>query len=548
MKKYIFTIMAAIATATAANAQSAYDAEAMTTSDLNGTARYVGMGGAMGALGADLSTMGTNPAGTGLMRSSDVSFTFGGLFTGNKGTLGQDGGRASVDQAGILFALYGGGGSVKNINFGVNYQKKRNFLSNLDVNLNLNGGSQTFQLAQMADEAYANGMDFGTLTYATIPVARKFAQTQAVNSADVSNEIKKNLNYEQGVLLDNYQEYMIGNGTTPLSYTDYENKFKAYNEGKAAGYGFFGVPAQEANYRRATYSSNAQVDLNFSTNIEDKLFLGLSVGIYSTTYDRQSAHFERGTDGATYQIDNWYHSSSDGLDVKLGAILRPFEDSPFRIGVAVHTPIWYNIRDFSTIYVDATNYREDSPTFEYRFRTPWKFNFSLGHTFGTQLALGVEYELQDLASGKYSRHAGGTLDFSGSNDDIKANLRTQHTIKVGAEFKPTPEWAIRLGYNLVTAGIKKEAWSAPSYNSSYTETDYTNWGAINRICFGLGYRFKGGYFDLAYQLQLQKGDFYAYDFNGVDHTQVGLNSNPFIAPTQITNNRSHIMATLGFKF
>ena len=46
--------------------------------DVIGTARYVGMGGAMGALGADLGVMGWNPAGIGLYRKSDVGLTFGG--------------------------------------------------------------------------------------------------------------------------------------------------------------------------------------------------------------------------------------------------------------------------------------------------------------------------------------------------------------------------------------------------------------------------------------------------------------------------------------
>ena len=40
----------------------------LATEDLNGTARYVGMGGAMEALGADLSTMSTNPAGFRMVR------------------------------------------------------------------------------------------------------------------------------------------------------------------------------------------------------------------------------------------------------------------------------------------------------------------------------------------------------------------------------------------------------------------------------------------------------------------------------------------------
>ena len=43
-----------------------YDAANIINKDLSGTARFVGMGGAMGALGGDISTIGTNPAGIGL--------------------------------------------------------------------------------------------------------------------------------------------------------------------------------------------------------------------------------------------------------------------------------------------------------------------------------------------------------------------------------------------------------------------------------------------------------------------------------------------------
>ena len=65
-------------------AQTIYDGAKLTGKDLNGTARFVGMGGAMGALGGDISTMGTNPAGIGLYRSSDVMTSFGFLFMGMK--------------------------------------------------------------------------------------------------------------------------------------------------------------------------------------------------------------------------------------------------------------------------------------------------------------------------------------------------------------------------------------------------------------------------------------------------------------------------------
>ena len=58
-------------------AQTVYDAANITSKDLNGTARFVGMGGAMGALGGDISTIGSNPAGIGIYRSNDIMTTFG---------------------------------------------------------------------------------------------------------------------------------------------------------------------------------------------------------------------------------------------------------------------------------------------------------------------------------------------------------------------------------------------------------------------------------------------------------------------------------------
>ena len=59
-------------------AQDTYESARFLGSDLNGTARYVGMGGALEALGADISTISTNPAGIGLYRKKDIAVTFGG--------------------------------------------------------------------------------------------------------------------------------------------------------------------------------------------------------------------------------------------------------------------------------------------------------------------------------------------------------------------------------------------------------------------------------------------------------------------------------------
>ncbi|MEE3384030.1 MAG: hemin receptor, partial [Prevotella sp.] len=67
MKKLLY-VSFALALSLPVMAQETYENANIATKDLNGTARYVGMGGAMDALGADLSTMSSNPAGIGLFR------------------------------------------------------------------------------------------------------------------------------------------------------------------------------------------------------------------------------------------------------------------------------------------------------------------------------------------------------------------------------------------------------------------------------------------------------------------------------------------------
>ena len=76
MKKLYIAIMA-MSMVLPSMAQETYENMKVATEDLNGTARYVGMGGAMEALGADISTIGSNPAGVGLLRKSSVSMSFG---------------------------------------------------------------------------------------------------------------------------------------------------------------------------------------------------------------------------------------------------------------------------------------------------------------------------------------------------------------------------------------------------------------------------------------------------------------------------------------
>ena len=103
------------------------------------------------------------------------------------------------------------------------------------------------------------------------------------------------------------------------------------------------------------------------------------------------------------------------------------------------------------------------------------------------------------------------------------------------EAKPDPSISIRAGYNYVSAPFKSNAYNSLIFDQNLTETDFTNWKDTHRFTVGLGYRFKGGYVDLACQYQTQKGDFYAFDH--ID-----------LKPTEISNNRCQVIGTLGFKF
>ena len=126
-----------------AAAQDTYESARLLGSDLNGTARYVGMGGAMDALGADLSTMGTNPAGIGLFRHSTVSASLGLVsqqdaqkFDGLNKT------NMSFDQLGFVYSTRISRTSFVNVGF--NYHKSKNFdqilsAANRLVNCSQNG-------------------------------------------------------------------------------------------------------------------------------------------------------------------------------------------------------------------------------------------------------------------------------------------------------------------------------------------------------------------------------------------------------------------------
>lgn len=528
MKKILMVTACILSTVIAASAQSQYDAARFMGSELNGTARFVGMGGAMGALGGDISVMGTNPAGIGIYRSNDIAFSFGFNNTAaesnfNGSVVKDNRTRASFDQIGFVYSnKIGNTTSVRYVNFGFNYQKRKNFNNAFSMGGNLDGFSQTWQMATMLNDLTNFGEgDFNALWDAANPYTSP----------------------------DWY-------GVPYLSAMGVRTGLVTYDE-KATPrmQGFYGA---NNNYYSREEGGINQYDFNVAFNIEDRIYLGATLGVYDVNYTRYSSYIEnllddKGGDNGYYNLENWMNTEGTGVDLKLGVIARPFENSPFRIGFAVHTPIWYNLTDTYTanLYSDVltekapinenlSEYLKPDYVWDYQLTTPWKFNVNMGTTLGGLVAVGAEYEYEDYSAAKLKDSDG--MELNGTNA-IKETLKGIHTLRFGLEARVVPQFSIRAGYNYQTAAFVNDSFKNIVDDETRPDSEYNNTKSKNTFTFGLGYRGSVIYADLAYKYDIYKSDFYAFeDFRS------GSNGLEYLPSTKVDNSRHQLLLTVGARF
>lgn len=524
--KYLF--FAAALMALPATAQETYENAKIADEDLNGTARYVGMGGAMEALGADISTISSNPAGIGLMRHSQVSIS-GGLVSQSGAESWAEGSKthASFDQAGFVLNL--GKGMKNNFNVAFNYHKSKNFDFILGAANRLDRASQ------------------GKLTYQKL--RNGLVYDGDGNTCWSANQL--DILYANNVLFDQ----------TDNAYYYYEANSYQMNRDHS---GYIGA-----------------YDINLSGNVGSQFYWGVTFGIKDVHYKHNAIYTENfGSNEAAIAISDERKITGSGFDVKAGVIFRPVEESPFRIGAYIHTPTWYDLTTKNVtalmkvvlpvdeIYTNPNASASSVMTESYDFKlyTPWKFGLSLGHTVGNQLAIGATYEYAHYGKGLDTRiNDGGYYDDwygtfyeTSSSDDAMNNhtentLKAVSTLKLGLEYKPIQNFAIRLGYNYVSPKFSEDGDKAVEIQSpgNYyaSQTDYTNWKSTNRFTFGLGYTVKKFTVDLAYQYSTQKGDFYpftSYYENGA--SGAASNEDNIATPSEVKNNRNQLLLTLGYHF
>lgn len=543
MKKIFFSACLLSLFMAHAHAQETYENTKLIDNDLNGTARYVGMGGAMEALGADISVINSNPAGIGLFRRSSGSVSFG-LVSQDGASSFKYGNKtnASFDQAGFVYSMRDGRRTF--INFGFNYHKSKNFDYILNAASGLNGASQ-HKLSYMKALANENNLDKTSSGW-----RGKFAYTSQLD----------NLYYN----------------TLMMTSSD----------------GFFYNDASRCEFGRAETGYIGEYDFNTSVNVNDRVYLGITIGIHDVHYTGHSLYNEalvnlNNQTVGDITVNDERRITGTGYNASFGIIFRPVDASPFRIGLSVTTPTWYDLKTSNYTYL-INNTKADGggklqgdypkyttgESYEFKLFTPWKFGVSLGHTVGNYLALGASYEYADYSRLDTRVNDGYDVDYWGDvyehsssdepmNRHTRETLKAVSTLKIGAEAKVMPNLAVRAGYNYVSPMFKKEGYkdgNIDSYGSNYSSaTDYTNWEATNRYTVGVGYTLGKMSFDLAYQYAQTNGKFHPFADSYLDYTYPGQDSNGndvtmtesldnYANAVKVSNKRNQLLLTLTYRF
>jgi hypothetical protein len=459
--------------------------------DVNGTARSIGVGGAFSTVGADLSCATSNPAGLGLYRSTEISLSLGGVLNSNKATFSNTTVSANklninLPHVGAVFA----------------------------IPIKTSRGTNFLQLGIV----YNRLADFGSV--------KEFKGINSYNSkVDVFyNEITST---NLPILYQNYAPGTVQAWNTYLLDTlPGGTFFKRVN----------GPVTQSGSYIEKGGSNEMNIAL--SGNINDKFYVGAAVGIPWMNYERSKIYNEEivqydSTYGfKSFSQSDFYKVSGVGLNLKLGIIVKPL---PFwRIGTSITTPSAYfklqetnNSAMTSVIDGTAQTYTFASDTFS---SEPYRFSYSrpLKATFGTSFIISkwgfvsVDYELNDY------KHIGLGFDddqplTNSFNQDFRKLYGIGHTIRAGAEFS----WnvlRVRAGYQ----------WNSTPFQSGVGVKGYD----LQRQTFsgGLGYRGKLIFADLAFA-HTMGGDFTSL-YRATANEPVLLN--------KFTNNR--LVLTVGFKF
>lgn len=578
----------------AAGAQTMADALNLGSTNYFGTARTIGLGNAVTAVGGDLGTIAINPAGSAVAGYSQFTITPGVTIFNTGASWAPSYNEVTGSQA---FSGYTNSGD------------RRFILPNLGLALRFETGrrsglkSWTFGLVSNMTNNFnqeiaaggKNGGD-GTLT----SMAGSFALGAQMNADGAGGMLNPSvLDMDDPYTSSYYWNYLAAYGSGLINY-NYDalpdgdfygaNEYKELVDGM---YNYF-VPGELNQYSsRTMMGSKNDITMNFGFNVNDNLFLGFNFTFPTIDYRYTEQFRERAVDpsyfivtpeyysdgqpvigntttfeAATYRYD--YSASVAGINAAVGAIWLPTAN--LRLGASVKTPTAYTVSEEWRIKVntDFSDNNEDgfaeTPWAEntYNFRSPWSINLGAAYTFGTAGMISADYEMTDFSVMKFS-----SSDDNHYGDDSYYYVNrlnnlfcgTSHSLRLGAELRVLPFLALRAGYN-ITTNPERYYTDSDGYTVDATFYDnnfdfYENGNAsllgmkylnapISSISCGLGYVSAGSFFaDLAVRRTSYPESYFSpYS----TYLSVG-NGQTVISPCVAGNRRAvDAVLTLGWRF
>ena len=543
MKK-IFLAAALLAMTTAAGAQSMYDAIAYSQNNYFGTARSMSMGNAVTALGGDLGSIGINPAGSAVSSFGQFVITPGVVVSavssqyspegengyGPTNTLKQP--KMTLPNVGMSMTFETGKRyGVKAVSFAMLCNQTNNFNFAADA---FGNNSRTSKIAEFADAAYGISDFF-------------LARTNDYNPYDYSD-----VSWD---ILTAYNGGMFG------PYTEYDDEFVGVTEMISDDGDYHFVPGQLAQTSALTKNgSKTDLVMNFGMNISDRVYVGMNLGVPMAHYRFNESFYEAAVnpdqfpivydDGGTTYFQRGYYNyqylaDMGGIYASLGVIVRPTDN--LRLGASIQSPTAMSISETwqymaSTTFSDSNyNDSETSPAGEYSYnlRTPYRASFGAAYTFDKMGVVSVDYEIADYSVMRFSPVH---MDRMANDEFLSQNMTNKYfagvaqNLRVGAEFKVTPAFAVRAGYSMSTS---PERWWTDNTGATVTADDYAAdfytyfdrvknlmtphyYGDVTKsYSAGFGYSSPGSFFmDAAVRLTQYPVSTFSpyYDYNSYDST------------------------------
>ncbi|MEO5683810.1 MAG: hypothetical protein ABIQ88_14290 [Chitinophagaceae bacterium] len=489
----------------------------------NGTARTQAIGGAIGALGADISANYVNPAGLAFFKTREFVISPGYIAVKNNSNFRGDTKIAdkssfNLGTSGAVFGFGSNGGRWNGAAFSIAVSRTANFNNRISYAGKNNFSSYGEQYAAEAADAAARGLSLDDI----------------LNSNDVS----------VGTRLGLYT-YLVDTLTIPGNRNPDIVSLALWKNLKSNAP--FLVNQQHSI---ETKGGITEIAIGFAAANMDKFYLGGSLGIPIVNFEKNSVFTETDAGGdansnfASSVLTERYTSKGIGLNLKLGAIYKVADQ--LRLGLAVHTPTLYGLKDtyYATMTTNTENYVHTgnstitassdkelglAPEYKYDLTSPFRVILSGAYVINAVedvkqqkgfLTADIEYVTYKSNNYKTAEDNADNTYYSGVNSAIKQYYKNAFNFRVGGEVKFTTVMA-RLGFSY--------------YMDPYKDSELK--GNRMYLSGGLGYRNKGVFIDLTYVHSLVNDISFPYRLPDKANT---------FATTKGTG--SNIAATIGFKF